>query len=43
MLTQEQTHLTLAQTHSKSDKISELLILLFTKGRRGAPAQRAYL
>ena len=43
MLTPEQTRLTLAQTHSKSDKILELLILFFNKGKRGAKSQRAYL
>ena len=43
MLTLEKTHLILAQNHSKSDKISELLILLFTKGSRVAPAKKAYL
>ena len=43
MLTLEQTHLTLAQIHSKPDYSSELLILLSFKERRGAKVQRAYL
>ena len=43
MLTLEQTHLTLAQIHSKPNYSSELLILLFIKERRGAKVQRAYL
>ena len=43
VLNLEQTHLTITQTHSNPNKISELLILMSSKGRRDSPDKRTYL